>query len=382
MDSLSLVYSLADQNFDQTKSVGIFNVSTQLLENLARYSRIARLSVLSNSTLDGKLRLSSEVTVEYHNEVIRNKFGRASWDQWGVYEAAKKSGNQWLFLPKGFASFLRPPPLKLAVYSYDVIHDFYRINYPRAISWFESKYFFQCLRGTLKYSNVIFTDSDFTRDELKRLASNFKIKAPLIITAGIGFTRGPERVATKRNRLLVLASIWPHKLTERAVSFVERWQRQTGFLGSVDLVGSLPTGIRLPNLIGWRHHVRLPEAAYRQFLAEAKALLFFSAYEGFGMPPVEAMIVGACPVFSDLPVTREVMGERGFSFFNDSYESFAQSMNKALSVSEKQVQLWADQLLERHNWGKVVGKVVSGLAQVSGRREHKEPKCKIQKKDL
>lgn len=363
MSPLTLTYSLADQNLDQTKSVGIFNVSTQLLENLARYSRITRLSVLNNSTLDGKLRLPLEVTVEYHNEAIRNKLGRIFWDQWGVYEAARNSGNQWLFLPKGFVSFLRPPPLKLAVYSYDAIHDFYRTNYPRVISWLESKYFFGCLRGTLRYSNVIFTDSDFTKDELKRLASNLKIKVPLIITAGIGFTRGPERIATKRNRLLVLTSVWPHKLTGKAVSFIERWQRQTGFSGSVDLVGSLPAGMRLPNLTGWRHHVRLPEATYRQFLAEAKALLFFSAYEGFGMPPVEAMVVGTCPVFSDLPVTREVMGERGFSFSNDSYESFAQAINKALSVSEKQVQLWADQLLERHNWGKVVERISNGLAQ-------------------
>jgi glycosyltransferase involved in cell wall biosynthesis len=367
MDSLTLTYSLADQNFNQTKSVGIFNVSTQLLEKLAHCSRITRLRVLSNSTLDGKSRLPSEVTIEYHDEAIRNRLGRIFWDQWGVYEAAQNSGNQWLFLPKGFSSFLRPPPLKLAVYSYDVIHDFYRTKYPRAISWFESKYFFQCLRGTLRYSDVIFTDSDFAKNELKRLASNFKIKAPLIITAGIGFTRGPERVAAKCNSLLVLASVWPHKLTGMAVNFVERWQRQIGFSGNVDLVGSLPTGIRLPNITGWRHHVRLPETTYKQFLAEAKALLFFSAYEGFGMPPVEAMIVGTCPVFSDLPVTREVMGERGFSFSNDSYESFAQSMNKALSVSEIQVKLWADQLLERHNWGKVVERISSGLVQREGK---------------
>jgi len=361
-DNLTLTYSLADQDFRQTKSVGIFNVSTQLLENLAQTDRFSRLSVLSNSTLDGKLRLSSEVTIEYHNEAIRNKMGRIFWDQWGVYEAARRSGNQWLFLPKGFASFLKPPPLRLAVYSYDVLHDFYRSNYPRSVSYLESRYFFQCLKSTLRYANVIFTDSDFAKDELSRLASNFRIKSPLIITAGIGFAREPERITAKRNCLLVLTSTWPHKLTERAVSFVERWQRQTGYSGNVDLVGSLPAGLRLPDFNGWRHYERLPEAAYRQSLAEAKALLFFSAYEGFGMPPVEAMVAGTCPVFSDLPVTREVMGEKGFSFSNDSYASFVQSMNKALSVSERQIQLWADQLLECHNWEKVVDRISDGLA--------------------
>lgn len=365
MDCLSITYSLADQNFSQTKSVGIFNVSIQLLDNLARNIRFAQLTVLTNSTLDDKLRLPPEIAIQCHNEAIGSKPGRMFWDQWGVYEAAKNSGNQWLFLPKGFASFLRPPTFKLAVYIYDAIHDFYRINYPSVMPWFENKYFTRCLRATLKYSNVIFTDSDFAKAELKRLARSFKLDPPLIITAGIGFTRAKEIISRKRNSLLFLTSAWPHKLTERAVSFIERWQRQTGFSGEVKLVGSLPVGMYLPRLVGWQHHPRLSETRYRQFLAEAKVLLFFSAYEGFGMPPVEAMINGTCPVFSDLPVTREVMGETGYSFSNDSYESFVQAMDRALSVSETQIKLWAEQLLQRHNWDKVVEKIANGLAQAN-----------------
>ncbi len=196
------------------------------------------------------------------------------------------------------------------------------------------------------------------------MADNFRLKLPLTITAGIGFTQPKDIVSTKRNSLLLLTSAWPHKLTEQAVNFIERWQSETGFSGNVDLVGSVPIGLRLPQFVNWQHHRRLSEIIYRQFLAEAKVLLFFSKYEGFGMPPVEAMIAGTCPVFSDLPVTREVMGGGGFSFSNDSYESFAQAMSKALSVSETQIQLWAEQLLERHNWDKVVEKIVNGLAQV------------------
>jgi len=361
---LSITYSLADQNFSQTKSIGIFNLSTQLLEHLVQSFHFTRVSVLANATLDNKLRLSPEVAIYSHNEAISSRLGRLFWDQWGVYEAAKNSDNQWLFLPKGFASFLRPPPLKLAVYIHDTIHDFYKINYPGAMPWFECIYFTRCLRGTLKYSNLIFTNSDFTKGELERLAFSFNLKLPLVITAGIGFTRAKEAVLEKHNFLLLLTSAWPHKLTRRAVSFIERWQKQTGFSGGVELVGSLPAGMNLPRIVGWRHHQRLSETRYRQFLAEAKVLLFFSEYEGFGMPPVEAMIAGTCPVFSDLSVTREVMGGRGFSFSNGSFESFAQAMGKALSISETQIKLWAEQLLKRHNWDQVVKNVANGLAQV------------------
>ena len=365
MSSLTLTYSLADQNFNQTKSVGIFNVSTQLLEHLAKDAHFARVSVFANSTLDVKLRLPPKTAIYNYDKAMRSGLGRFFWDQWGVYEAARNIGNQWLFLPKGFASFLKPPPSKLAVYIYDTIHDFYKINYPNVMPWLESEYFTRSLIETLKHSKIIFTDSDFAKYELNRLAHNLKLNPPLVITAGIGFERAKEMTPVKRNALLLLTSLWPHKLTERAVKFVELWQKQAHFSGDVELVGSLPSGLNLPRIAGWRHYKRLSETSYRQFLAEAKVLLFFSAYEGFGMPPVEAMIAGTCPVFSDLPVTREVMKDNGFSFSNDSYESFAQAMDKALNTSAAQIQLWSEQLLKRHNWDKVVEKVTNGLAQVN-----------------
>ena len=357
-----LTYSLADQNFNQTKSIGVFNVSTQLLINLSTRMQFSKFNLLSNSTLDGHLSLLPQIVIQHHDEAI-NKLGRLFWDQFGVYAAAKRNGSQWLFLPKGFTSLLRPRGFKIAVYIHDAMHDFYRNNYLGVMPRFEIVYFILCLKKTLEYSNVIFTNTDFTRNELVRMAKNFKLKLPLTITAGIGFFRPKEMVLKKRNSLLLLTSAWPHKLTDLAVSFIEHWQRETNFSGDVDLVGSLPVGLRLPNFSNWHHHRRLSESIYRQFLAEARVLLFFSRYEGFGMPPVEAMIAGTCPVFSDLPVTNEVMGKRGYSFLNGSYESFTRALNSALSESSAQINCWSDELLELYNWEKVVKKIKDGLEQ-------------------
>ena len=368
--SLALTYSIADQNFKQAKSLGVFNVSTKLMENLSLRGTSLSLNLLTNSSLSDKRRsLSCGAFYSIHNEAVGNKLGRIVWDQWGVYAAARRSGCQWLLLPKGFTSFFKPRGFKLAVYIHDAMHDYYNNNYSGVMSQLEIMYFTRSLKAALKYSSVIFTNSEFSKSEVKRLASSFKIKLPPVIVAGIGFTRTMDAVPEKRNSLILLTSFWPHKLTELAMDYVNCWHDETGFSGNIELIGSLPSSVRLPGLPNWRHHHRLSETMYRQLLAEAKALLFFSAYEGFGMPPVEAMIAGTCPVFSDLPVTREVMGERGFSFSNDSYKSFAQAMNKALNVPETQIQLWAAQLLELHNWGKVVDRVSNGLLRAGGRAE-------------
>jgi len=48
---LSLTYSLADQDFHQTKSLGIFNISLQLLQTISRDERASTLAVLANSGL-------------------------------------------------------------------------------------------------------------------------------------------------------------------------------------------------------------------------------------------------------------------------------------------------------------------------------------------
>lgn len=46
--------------------------------------------------------------------------------------------------------------------------------------------------------------------------------------------------------------------------------------------------------------------------SRATMLVFPSIYEGFGMPPLEAMSYGCPVVASDIPTSREVLGEAGF----------------------------------------------------------------------
>ncbi len=54
---------------------------------------------------------------------------------------------------------------------------------------------------------------------------------------------------------------------------------------------------------------RLDDRNVAGLLKQASALLFPSLYEGFGIPPLEAMVVG-CPVIaSDIPAVREACGD-------------------------------------------------------------------------
>lgn len=358
---VSISYSLADQDLRRTKSIGILNVSRRLLGRLALHSEVGPLTAFLNRTVATDLMLPDYVHVELHDRAARDSVSRILWDQWGVYRAARLSGNEWLLLPKGFASMTMSCPVKLAAIVHDTMLDFYNRTYPAYIRPLERWYFEASLRATIRNASVIFTVSDFTRRELLRFAETLGLKCPQVVTIGQGFSAVDSSHTQKEDRVLLLVSPFPHKRTTLAVDYIQRWHRETGFRGQVDCVGKFPAGVEFPAERGWNFHGRLDEAAYRSLLAKTRALVFFSDYEGFGMPPVEATLAGASAVYSDIDATREAMDGRGFSFANDDFGSFASAMNAAITADPVTIATWAGELLQRHSWSTVVTRLVEGL---------------------
>lgn len=359
-EGLDLTYSLADQHFQRTKSLGILNFSVQFLNHLARRPEVRRMTVLNNSTLQADVNLPTTAQQEIHDGAVSGRWGRIWWDQIGAYTAAKQTGNEWLFLPKGFASFVRRSPVRLSGYLADVMPEYYERNYPRAFSRFEVQYFLWSMRAVLKQAQILFTNTDFSRREIVRVANERGWPVPRLRTMGIGFVR-PSVQLQKEERIVVLASPFPHKRTTMAVEYLTQWQQATGYTGNVHWVGILPTGADIRPFPRWKHEQRLADREYRDLLARSKALIFTSEYEGFGMPPVEAVMAGACPVYSAIPPTQEVMGQTGCPFSNGSYESFAAALNQALQIPANALNEWAEQLLARHNWDKVVDVFLSEM---------------------
>jgi len=362
--ALTLTVSLADQQFAKTKTIGILNVSLGLSRALCRHLALSRLTLLANASLP-QIGEPGSARVQRSDFGGIEGFGRFWWDQFAAYHAAGKTGNDWLFLPKGYASFLRRPPLKLVTYVHDCMQEHYRLHHPNAYPRFEGTYFRACLKATVKQSRVILVNSKFTAAELQRFAQTCGVMPPPIVPVGVGFERPPVSVPASRTRIVVLASRWPHKLTGLAIDYTSRWQQQSNYTGSVDWVGELGEGISLSKLKNWQLHGRLNSSEYTRLQSEATAVLYFSEYEGFGMPPVEAVLTGACPVYSSIPATEEVMQGSGCSFRNESFESFAAALDKALKMPERQIQEWAEQLLVRYTWEKVAEKAVAAIQAAS-----------------
>ena len=112
----------------------------------------------------------------------------------------------------------------------------------------------------------------------------------------------------------------PRGLPSEYVLFVGNREPRKNLPVLLDAMKQLPDG---PPLVlvgppGWGPAVDTSRAVTPGYLAgrelvnavaHASAFVFPSRYEGFGLPPLEALATGTPVVASDLPVTREVLGE-------------------------------------------------------------------------
>jgi len=359
---IDLAYSLADQDVETTKSIGIYNFSVHLAQYLSEHSQLGKFTVFSNRTVSPHLRLAAKARVREFNFARWGKVGRIFWDQWAVYQSARATGHRWLFLPKGFCSFLARPRLQVAPFVHDIMGDFYRRHYPGFELKLESSYFSHSLAATLKQSRVIFTNTEFSKRELSGWAQRSGLSCPKIIVAGYGFAPPGPDWTEKENRILLFASAMPHKRTDIAIRFLTRWLRESKYDGNIDCIGILSSGMTKPENRRWRWIGRVLPTQAREMMRRSSAVVYISEYEGFGMPAVEAVLEGSCPVFSDIPPLREAMGEAGCPFSNNSEESFLKAMDKALATPPKTIHTWAAGLLHRHHWPAVAEKIVQELS--------------------
>lgn len=359
----SLTVALADQNARRTKSIGIYNFALRFARELHDGDECRDLTLLANhfNRTDLPVHPRSGCQILDCSFPTRNNLCRVLWDQalLNLY-----CGSEWLFLPKGFAPIVAPVPSRLAVYVHDVMGDFYGRRYPGYEGGLEAAYFNRSLVASLRRAEVVFTNTEFSRDEIRRYAQRRGIVPPRIEVIGYGFDTEPPGGERQENRIVFFASRVPHKKTEMAVHYLEEWLKRSRFNGTVACVGILDDKIRRPAHPAFDWIGRLAPADLKTLLRRSKVVLYTSEYEGFGMPPVEAVMAGACPVYSDIPPIREVMGEAGVSFSNESVDSFCEAMAAALKVRPSRIVDWAERLRQRHNWERVKERFFAGLAAV------------------
>ena len=199
------------------------------------------------------------------------------------------------------------------------VHDLIPLTHPQFCRTGEDQRHERRMRAVLETASGIIANSQATLDDLGRFASEQKLAVPPMLAAWLGGTRfselpKPEKaepatflvlgtIEGRKNHMLLL-DIWRRlakRMGEQAPRLVvvgqRGWQAQEVF-AALDGDPQLRARVSEVN--------RCADDRLAELFASARALLFPSKAEGFGLPLVEALGAGLPVIASDLPVFREI----------------------------------------------------------------------------
>ena len=174
----------------------------------------------------------------------------------------------------------------------------------------------------------MFTVSEFSKN---RIQYYFGFQKPIhIIYNSIPVHIRDYQIPESQNKedcYIYVGNIKPHKGLLTLVKAFELAQKE-GLTSRLLLIGEankfrtseqelneLLHRIKNVEFSGWVANDRLC-----QLIAKSKALVLPSIYEGFGIPPMEAMYLGTKAIVSDIPVLKEIYSDFPVSFFETGNE--------------------------------------------------------------
>ena len=261
---------------------------------------------------------------------------RILWEQTVLPLEAARYRLQVLFNP-GFTS-----PILAACASVTVFHDLQHKRHPEYFRWFDLPFWKLLLWASAHRSRRLIAVSEATRQDLVRIyhLSPSRIR---VVLHGVE----PEFFALDRTAtepfVLSVSTLHPHKNLERLIRAYASRKRDwrliiagmRGFsAGTLDaLIAEL--GVRdSVELTGW-----IPREDLLQLYARARAFIYPSTFEGFGMPVLEAMAAGIPVACSDIPPLREVAGEAALFFDPLNEQAISGALERILADAELRAKL-------------------------------------------
>lgn len=227
----------------------------------------------------------------------------------------------------------------------------------------------------LKTCRAVVTVSETTRQDIAR-TYGFPADRIHVVPNGVDATAfWPDESARPSDPyLLMVGARYEHKNVEEVIDVASHWKNTYRLiitscggkyrqkLESKVLDAGLQGQIEFKDYLSRKELLRLYQGA--------SALVYPSKWEGFGIPPLEALACGVPVIASDIPVHREVLGN-AVQFVRLGEPSSWAAAIKALddAAYTKTQMLEAEALLRKYTWGHAVDALERALLSVEPRLE-------------
>lgn len=286
--------------------------SVYLIEILSRWSRDTSIDhEFTIFASEKALSLCSEAKLDHRFRFVRapsNRHLRVIWQQLMLPWHIRRLGID-VHWGTGFVlpvASQRP----MAV----TIHDLTFQLFPEVHERLKRRYFPAIMRHSVRKAQAVFAVSRTTEADLKRIIPESEGKTTVTLLAARKLHSDPHSPCaqrTSRDYLLFVGTLEPRKNLPRLVSAWQalddttRGSTRLVIVGAAGwMVGELLQSLNSNNTIDILGHVS--DSALAELMQGAKALLYPSLYEGFGLPVIEAMALGIPLLTSGTGATAEI----------------------------------------------------------------------------
>ncbi len=337
---------LADQDWQQTLSKGIYRYSRSLAHALTR-----RAADLDLYLLVSKVNRADMVPPGFPPSRAKTlPVARASGlarllaDHLLAPLYARRLRLDVLHFPKGFVPLWRPAGTLYTATLHDTIPLYYQDRYPGYFPSAKLTYLRTMILGSLRRCRAVMSDSLFSRHELQALAEERSSGCPAIEVCPLtpdpeAFPRRRALPEAKAKVFFHFGSLLPHKRTLDTIRLFRGFNARQGHRWRLRVSGlqEAPVEWGLASANDVQFLGAIGDAQLANELAEARLVLLLSEVEGFGLPALEAWRSGTPVCYSRAAALAEILA--GIPGRCDAWtdDSFAPAVLGLLALSADEI---------------------------------------------
>lgn len=301
------------------KSIGIYNVALNLVQNLAKEKRETANEVIANSEIFvfGNEANKEDFNVDGVNFVSVNGYDPTNklhciiWELFGVSKMCKRIKADRVLFPRGYCALTHP------VFDIVLIHDlipfYYNENFPNAFNKLENAYIMNRLKVSARGAKRIITISEASKADIIKHCGAIEDKVVVIHNACDVVDFHEKKVTISPEYLCSITSSLPHKNANGLLKSYVRYYKESEdpldlVVIGIDSVSSYDVPKEIGKHIVCYKYIKDNFEMYR-IISNSKIFIFLSLIEGFGLPPIEAMQLNVPVICSNRSSLPEVVGD-------------------------------------------------------------------------